>query len=100
MFQMSSHTQSGHHAFDFWLKFQNGLIVQVVPMVMRNEEVVNFGNILSGIDVAPWIAGCSKFERRSCSIEDRVDQNFLAIDLDKIGRVPEPYQHIAFGIEV
>ena len=63
-------------------------------MIVRNKKVVNFRNIVGGITVSSFKCFYRKQKGRSVAAKHRVNQDFPAINLNKVGRMTEPHQYI------
>ena len=79
---------------DFGLQRHDGRVVEMIPMVVRHEEDVEFGNIRRRIDVAPAKGAVDEKDGRSVCGKDGIDENAPPRNLKIKGRVPHPYGNI------
>ena len=75
-------------------------MVQMIPMVVGDKEVVYLRKIVRGVAVGAPESFGSKRKWRGGPGKNRVDQDSFAIHLKKIGGMPKPDQHRCVGIQV
>lgn len=90
---MLTHTQRTHNLTDLVLQSLDGFVIQMIPMVMRNNEVIYRRHIVCLVNLRSLERLIDKRNRGS-RFKHRVDKQTLPVRLNKIGRMPEPNQHI------
>ena len=66
----------------------------MIPVFMRDQQVVDFRHVLSRIDVGSGKGFVEERERCGMIAEDRVEQHSLAAELNVIGGMAEPDDHV------
>ncbi|KAG0753229.1 hypothetical protein G6F22_021540 [Rhizopus arrhizus] len=61
--------------------------IQMVPMVVSDEQVVDGRHVLRGIDASAWKRSIGDGHWSRIAAENRIDQQSPATQLDEVGRV-------------
>lgn len=74
------------------------VVVQVIPVFVGDDQEVDVGNVVGRIDVRAFER--PEHERHRGTVRQyRIDEEPLAAALDKIGRMPEPYDRFFVPVE-
>ena len=74
-------------------------IIQMIPMIVGNEQVIDVRHVLGGVEVRPLERPVGKKDRRSKGAEHGIYQNTPAAELHKVGRMAEPDDGIRIPVE-
>ena len=93
IFKMLAHPQRTNDLTRTLLQLHHRAVVQMVPMVVRDNQVINVGHIFRLVNIRT-LKRLVKERKRGGRTENGVYQYPLAVRLDKIRRMAEPHQHI------
>ena len=91
--EMLTDTQTANHLPDAVFQCPHGLIIQVIPMIMRNNQVIDIRHILRVIHVRSLERLVNK-RHRGGHAKHQVHEYPFPIHLNQIRRIPEPHQHL------
>lgn len=80
---------------DLLLQPHKSIVIQVIPVIMRYHQQVNFRHILRRIGVLHIKSPYTDPDRGGVFTEYGIHQDPFSIQLQKIGRMPEPDKQIA-----
>src|SRR5690606_28379054 len=80
-FEMCSYAKSCYDMFDFVLELHKGIVIQMIPLVMRDDENVNLGHVFSRIAVLAIESTDTETHGGGIFAEYRVNENFFPIQL-------------------
>ena len=89
-----AHTERADDILHLWFQCHHCRIVEVVPMVVRHEEDIQFRNILCDIDIAPTKRTIDEEDRRAVVGEYRIDKHAPPADLQVERRMSHPDRNI------
>ncbi len=90
VFKVLAHTQGTDHLLYLVFQLADRLVIQVVPMVMRDEEKVDsLGHVLGLVEVRPRKGPIDERDGRAF-VEHGVDEDGLPVQTKQKGTVPEP----------
>lgn len=95
---MLAHAQRTDDRADALFQLADRAVVEMIPVVVRDDEVVDVGHLFGAVDVGAFERTVEHRERRRVA-ENRIDERPAPFGLNQLGRVPEPDQQVAFGIE-
>src|SRR5690606_11800491 len=95
--QVAAHAQCRVKGPGPGAQLPDGLLVEVVVMVMGDDEQVDVRQVVCRINVGPGERPYQEAEGRGIAAEHGVYQDVVAIGANEIGRVPEPYYYRAAG---
>lgn len=95
---MLADAKAAYDMLDAVFEFENGLVVEMIPMVMRDDEIIDVGNVLGGVNFSALVWLERKIDRKSV-VKDWVYQISDAVLLYQNRGVPEPDDEISFAIE-
>ena len=98
MFQMFADTQSANHLAHPVFQTSHSTIVQMVPMVVTDYQIINIRHILRFINIGSLEWFIDKGHRGSHA-EYRVNQNTFSVYLDKVRGMPEPDEYIFITLQ-
>ena len=81
---MTANPEPADHVPDFWLQRDHGGLIQVVPVVVGDQQVVDFRHIFCRIDACTRKGFVGEGHRRGVEAEYRVNEDSPAADLPKI----------------
>ena len=96
--EVLAHAQRTDDRADALFQFADRAVVEMIPVVVRDDEVVDVGHLFGAVDVGAFERTVEQRERRRAA-ENRIDERPASFGLNQVGRVPEPDQQVAFGIE-
>ena len=68
-------------------------VIQVIPMIMRNHQIIDIRHIFRFIDISSFKWFVDERYRRSHA-KNRINEKSLSIYLNKVGRMSKPDQYI------
>ena len=90
VFKVLAHAQGTDHLLYSVSQLGDRLIIQVVPVVVRDEEKVDFlGHVLGFVEVRPRKSPIDERNGRSF-VEHRVGEDDLSIQAEQKRAMPEP----------
>ncbi|MNK90729.1 hypothetical protein D3C87_1107950 [compost metagenome] len=97
--QMSADTESADHRLDPGQQCLQGWVVEMIPVIVGDQQIVNVGEIPGAIR----ITACKSFigigQGGGIVTKDGINQDALARQLDVIGGVSEPDHQIRMAVE-
>ena len=94
VFEMFADAQRADDRPDARHKRSDRAVVEVVPVVVGDDEVVDVGHILRAVEVRAFERAIQEREGRRAE-EDRVDERPPSVGLDQVGGVTEPDHEVA-----
>ena len=74
-------------------------IIQMIPVVVRNEQIIDVRHVLGGVKVRPLERPVGEKDRRSIGTEHGIYQKASAAELHEVGRMAEPDDGIRIPVE-
>ena len=99
VFEMFADAQRTHNAPDAIAQGGHGAVVEMVPMVVRDDEHVDFGDVVWRVDAGSGKGFAQQKRDGGSRPEHGIDQNPRAIRLQEVAAVPEPDEHVARAVQ-
>ena len=77
-----------------WLHPHHRIIVEMIPVIVRHEQHIEFRDIRGRIDIAPAKRAVDEKDRRTVCRKYGIDENTAPADLQIERRMPHPYHNI------
>ena len=88
--EMRANAKPAENIPDFWLEPHNGGVVQMIPVVMRNQQAVDIRHVMNGVRGGSGKGLCAEGYRRGIGAEYRVDEQAAASKLNKKRGMAQP----------
>ena len=95
VFKVLAHTQGTNYLLHSVFQLDDCLVIQVIPMVVRNEEKVDFiGHVLRLVEVRPRKGTIDECNGRAF-VKDGVGKDGLPVQTKQKGTMPKPQVEVA-----
>ena len=88
--QMRTHAKCRNYLFNPWLHFRDNFVIQMIPMVMGDDKVIDVRHIDWLVDVRTLEHFIREFYG-SPLVKHRIHQDLFPGQVQQIRRMPEPY---------
>src|SRR5690606_25522218 len=82
--KVGADTKTTNDNTNLFLHPDHRFIVKMIPMIVRDNQVINCWEIISRIHICSRKAARSKCKRRRCSAEYRINENTFAVKLREV----------------